>query len=147
MEHSPSSDNPIVLLNPAANRGKMDQYRALLHRRLDAEPQAEYVETNRQGEAQELAMNAAKEGRSVIIVGGDGSVHEVVNGILRAGRRVPLGIVAAGSGNDYAWNTLKLPHDPAAAIERAFTGQLVNSDAGIVNEIGRASCRERVCGA
>jgi diacylglycerol kinase (ATP) len=78
-------------------------------------------------------MNAAKEGRSVIIVGGDGSVHEVVNGILRAGRRVPLGIVAAGSGNDYAWNTLKLPHDPAAAIDRAFTGQLVDSDAGIVN--------------
>ena len=133
MEHSSSSDNPMVILNPAANRGKMDQYRALLHRRLDAEPQAEYVETSRQGEAQELAMNAAKEGRSVIIVGGDGSVHEVVNGMLRAGRRVPLGIVAAGSGNDYAWNTLKLPHDPAAAVERAFTGQLVESDAGIVN--------------
>src|SRR5439155_9076442 len=133
MEHSPSSDNPIVILNPAANRGKMDQYRALLHQRLDAEPQAEYVETNRQGEAQELAMNAAKEGRSVIIVGGDGSVHEVVNGILATGRRVPLGIVAAGSGNDFAWNTLKLPHDPAAALERAFTGQLTDIDAGIVN--------------
>src|SRR3989441_4884944 len=133
MEHSPSSDNPMVILNPAANRGKMDQYRALLHRRLDVEPQAEYVETNRQGEAQELAMNAAKEGRSVIIVGGDGSVHEVVNGILRAGRRVPLEIVSAGSGNDYAWNTLKLPHDLAAAIERAFTGQLIDADAGIVN--------------
>src|SRR5260370_2523515 len=78
-------------------------------------------------------MNAAKEGRSVIIVGGDGSVHEVVNGMLAAGRRVPLGIVAAGSGNDFAWNTLKLPHDPAAAIERAFTGQLIDVDAGIVN--------------
>jgi len=97
MEHSPSSDNPIVILNPAANRGKMDQYRALLHRRLDAEPQAEYVETNRQGEAQELAMNAAKEGRAVIIVGGDGTVTEVVNGILGAGRRVLVGLVGGGS--------------------------------------------------
>lgn len=133
MEHPPPSDNSIVILNPAANRGRMDQYRALLRCRLDAEPQAEYVETTWQGEAQELAMNAAKEGRPVIIVGGDGSVHEVVNGMLRAGRRVPLGIVAAGSGNDYAWNTLKLPHEPAAAVERAFTGQLVESDAGIVN--------------
>jgi diacylglycerol kinase (ATP) len=71
--------------------------------------------------------------RPVIIVGGDGSVNEVVNGILAAGRRVPLGIVGAGSGNDYAWNTLKLPRDPAEAIERAFTGQLVDADAGIVN--------------
>ncbi len=111
----------------------MERHRALLRSRLASEPQAEYVETTRQGEAQERAMNAAKEGRPIIIVGGDGSVHEVVNGILRAGRRVPLGIVAAGSGNDYAWHTLKLPKDPAAAIERAFTGQLVDSDAGIVN--------------
>src|SRR5437588_11655784 len=116
MEHSPSSDNPIVILDPAANRGKMDQYRALLHRRLDAEPQAEYVETNRQGEAQELAMNAAKEGRSVIIVGGDGSAHKDVNGILRAGRLVLLGIVAAGSGNDFSWTTLILPNEPYAAV-------------------------------
>ncbi len=133
MDNSPSSDNPIVILNPTANRGNMARYRALLRSRLASEPQAEYVETTRQGEAQERAMNAAKEGRPIIIVGGDGSVHEVVNGVLRAGRRVPLGIVAAGSGNDYAWHTLKLPKDPAAAIERAFTGQLVDSDAGIVN--------------
>src|SRR5205085_10920768 len=111
----------------------MEQYRALIRRHVEQEPQAKYVETARQGEAQERAMDAAREGRPVIIVGGDGSVHEVVNGILAAGRRVPLGIVAAGSGNDYAWNTLKLPRDPAAAVERAFTGQLVNSDAGIVN--------------
>ncbi|TMC15485.1 MAG: diacylglycerol kinase family lipid kinase, partial [Chloroflexi bacterium] len=132
MDTSPSH-NPIVILNPTANRGNMQQHRALIRHRLEKEPQAEYVETTRQGEAQELARKAAEEGRPVIIVGGDGSVHEVVNGILSSSRRVPLGIVAAGSGNDYAWNTLKLPHDPAAAIERAFTGQLVNSDAGIVN--------------
>ena len=133
METSPPSHNPIVILNPAANRGNMQQHRALIRHRLEQEPQAEYVETTRPVEAEELARKAAGEGRPVIIVGGDGSVHEVVNGILSAGRRVPLGIVPAGSGNDYAWNTLKLPPDPAAAIERAFTGQLVNSDAGIVN--------------
>src|SRR3989440_10498141 len=132
MDTSPSH-NPIVILNPTANRGNMQQHRALIRHRLEQEPQAEYVETTRQGEAQGLARKAAEEGRPVIIVGGDGSVHEVVNGILSAGRRVPLGIVAAGSGNDFAWNTLKLPHDPVAAIEQALTGQLVDVDAGIVN--------------
>ena len=133
METSQSSGNPIVILNPAANRGNMGQYRTLLRQRLQQEPRAEYVETTRPGEAQERAQQAAQDGRPVIVVGGDGSVHEVVNGLLKAGRRVPLGIVAAGSGNDYAWNTLKLPHDPVGAIERAFTGRLVDSDAGIVN--------------
>src|SRR5205085_2162432 len=67
------------------------------------------------------------------IVGGDGSVHEAVNGILSSGMRVPLGIVAAGTGNDFAWNTLKLPRVPIDAIEKAFNGQLIEVDAGIVN--------------
>ncbi len=136
METSESDSNPIVILNPTANRGNMNVYRALIRSRLSGEQgtqPTEYVETTRAGEAQERAMLAAKEGRPVIIVGGDGSLHEAVNGILSSGRRVPLGVVPAGSGNDYAWNTLKLPRDPAAVVERAFNGQLVDSDAGIVN--------------
>lgn len=134
METSPFSENPIVILNPSANRGNMAQHRTLIRSRLDQEQGAEYVETTRCGEAQERAMHAAKEGRPVIVVGGDGSVHEVANGILAAGRRVPLGIVPAGSGNDFAWHTLKLPRNPAAAAECAFTGQLVDVDAGMVND-------------
>src|SRR6185312_8515790 len=134
MELSESQGNPLVILNPTANRGNMSIYRTLLRSYIEQE-QAEYVETRRQGEAQERAMQAAKEGRSVIIVGGDGSLNEVVNGILAAGRRVPLGIVGAGSGNDYAWNTLNLPQEPSAAIERAFHGHLISADAGIVNGV------------
>lgn len=132
MDAAQFSGQPLVILNPAANRGNMHGYRALVQRRAEEEG-AEYVETRLQGEAKERAMQAAGENRPVIIVGGDGSVHEVVNGILASGRRVPLGIVAAGSGNDFAWNTLKLPHDPALAIERAFAGQTVEVDAGRVN--------------
>lgn len=129
-----NSSNPLVILNPTANRSNMRHYRTLIRSRLEQERDAgEYVETTRRGEAKERAYHAAKEGRSIIIVGGDGSLHEVANGILEAGRRVPLGIVAAGSGNDFAWNTLKLPHDPAEAIEKAFAGRLVDADAGIVN--------------
>jgi diacylglycerol kinase (ATP) len=132
METSASEDSPLVILNPAANCGEMARYREMVRGRTQRE-RAEYVETTRRGEARDLARRAAEAGRPVVIVGGDGSIHEVVNGILSSGRRVPLGIVAAGSGNDYAWNTLRLPHDPAEAIERAFTGRLVDVDAGIVN--------------
>lgn len=130
---SSSSGNPLVILNPAANRGKMDGHRALVRSRAQQEG-AEYVETTRRGEVKELGRNAAKEGRSIVVVGGDGSVHEVVNGILAAGKRVPLGIVGSGSGNDFAWNTLKLPRDPETALERAFHGQLVEVDAGRAND-------------
>jgi diacylglycerol kinase (ATP) len=132
MEAPEARRYPLVILNPAANRGKMDRYREAVRRRVERE-HAEYVETTRRGEAKELTRRAAEEGRPVVIVGGDGSIHEAVNGMLSAGSRVPLGVVAAGSGNDYAWNTLGLPHDPAAAIERAFTGQGIAVDVGLVN--------------
>jgi diacylglycerol kinase (ATP) len=132
MDTLPSFGNPLVILNPAANRGKMDKHRAIVRKRAERE-QAAYVETTKQGEAKELARIAGKEGRPVIIVGGDGSVHEAVNGILSSGGRVPLGIVGAGNGNDFAWNTLKLPRDPTHAIEKAFHGQLIEVDAGVVN--------------
>ena len=132
METPQSSANPLVILNPAANRGKMGRHREAVRVRA-ARESAEYVETSGPGQAKELAFTAAKEGRPVVIIGGDGSVHEAVNGILSSRRRVPLGIIAAGSGNDFAWNTLKLPRDPVAAIERAFGGRLVAVDAGTVN--------------
>ncbi len=128
----PFFGNPLVILNPAANRGKMDKYRTLVLDRVKLE-QARYVETTKQGEAKELAMIAAKQGSPVIIVGGDGSVREVVNGILNSGSRVPIGIVGVGSGNDFAWNTLKLPRNPTDSIEKAFNGQLIEVDAGTVN--------------
>ncbi|MBV9616208.1 MAG: diacylglycerol kinase family lipid kinase [Ktedonobacteraceae bacterium] len=132
METAKSSAHPLVILNPFANRGKIHSYRALLRPYLEQE-QAEYIETGRSGEARNLAIRAADEGRAVIIVGGDGSIHEVANGILSTGKRVPLGIIPAGSGNDYAWHALKLPRDPADALERAFHGRLIEMDAGRVN--------------
>src|SRR2546421_10357150 len=106
MESSSTSGNQLVILNPTANRGNMEQHRALLRSRLEQEPQAEYVETTRRGEAEERAMHAAKEGRPIMVVGGDGSVHEVVNGILSAGGCVSIGILDVGLGNDYACQTL-----------------------------------------
>lgn len=132
MESSSLARGPLVVLNPAANRGKMQRYRELARERAQAE-RAEYVETGQAGEAEKRARQAASEGRPVIVVGGDGTIHEVVNGLLASGRRVPLGIVAAGSGNDFAWNTLRLPHDPAEALERAFYGTEIDIDAGQVN--------------
>jgi diacylglycerol kinase (ATP) len=132
MDSSLAASSLLVVLNPAANRGKALHYRELARKKA-AEEGAEYIETSRAGEAEERARQAANEGSAVIVVGGDGSIHEVVNGLLAAEKRVPLGIVAAGSGNDFAWNTLHLPHDPVEAFERAFHGALINIDAGRVN--------------
>jgi diacylglycerol kinase (ATP) len=132
METSEPANHPLVLFNPVANRGNMAAHRAVMQSRLAGE-QVEYVETGMAGEARERAMQAARAGRAIIVVGGDGTVNEVVNGILSAGRRVPLGIVPAGSGNDFACNTLGLARDPLVALERALYGDVIEIDVGTVN--------------
>lgn len=98
-----------VIVNPVARGGAAKAARAELerelgrrgiaHRRLDSE----YA-----GHATELAFQAARSGASLVVaVGGDGTVHEVANGLLRAqaGPAAPttaLAVVPCGTGNDFA---------------------------------------------
>jgi diacylglycerol kinase (ATP) len=133
MQPLSSAAPPLVLLNPAANRGRMEAWRQVIRPRAEAEG-AEYYETRQRGDARDRARAAAATGRAVVIVGGDGSINEVVNGLLAVEPRVPLGIVPAGSGNDFACNTLGLPRDVAHAFEIALHGTPVAVDAGRANE-------------
>ncbi|MFB6376144.1 MAG: diacylglycerol kinase family protein, partial [Bradymonadaceae bacterium] len=54
----------------------------------------------------------------LVVVGGDGTIHEVVNGLREKQAPVTLGIIPAGTGNDTA-RSLNLPLDPADALEVA----------------------------
>jgi diacylglycerol kinase (ATP) len=127
-----SSEPPLVILNPAGNRGRSARLRVPLEKAL-AGGLGELALTSAPGEGQRIAEKAARAGRSIIAVGGDGTLSEVANGILASGQRVPLGIVPAGSGNDYACQTLKLPRDPLQALEIALHATPTPMDAGAVN--------------
>jgi diacylglycerol kinase (ATP) len=72
------------------------------------------------GHATELARSAVAEGRKLIVaVGGDGTIHEVVNGLMAGAgdgpRDVALGVVAAGTGSDFI-RTFGIPAMPAHAV-------------------------------
>lgn len=92
-----------VIYNPAAGRGRAE-------RLLKALPpaQARGVElrpTARAGHAEELARQAADEGfAKVVAAGGDGTVHEVANGVLRSERDAVFGVWPLGSANDFAFS-------------------------------------------
>jgi diacylglycerol kinase (ATP) len=128
-----SAEPPLVILNPAGNRGRGARLRAPLAKAL-AGGRGELALTDAPGAAEKLAAEAARRGRAIIAVGGDGTLSEVAGGILASGRRVPLGIVPAGSGNDYACETLRLPRDPLKALEIALHGAPTPMDAGQVND-------------
>ena len=129
----PTSGTPIVILNPASDRGRTRLLRPKLERALLG-GRGELVLTDGKRAAEKLAAKAALEGRGVVAVGGDGTITEAASGILATGRTVPFGIVPAGSGNDYAYVTLGLPHDPLQALEIALDAPTRAMDAGQVNE-------------
>jgi diacylglycerol kinase family enzyme len=71
--------------------------------------------TQYRGHARELA--AAARGDLVIVLGGDGSINEVVNGVMSRPGKPPIAVIPGGGGNVFA-RALGLPVDAAAAISR-----------------------------
>lgn len=94
----------------------------------------ELVRTAYPNHARELAAAAAQENRysAVVAAGGDGTINEVVNGLL--GSATPLGLIPIGTGNDLV-KLLDLPPDqPQVAAQRLRDGRIRPVDIGIANE-------------
>lgn len=107
-------DAPIVIINPSAGGGRAAQSVGWIRDLLTARPGTRLEMTRRRGDAERLSSNAGRDGHDrIIAVGGDGTIAEVVNGLMAGGAEVELGIVPAGSGNDLA-RSLGLPRDPVA---------------------------------
>jgi diacylglycerol kinase (ATP) len=109
------SQSPLAIINPKSGGGKTAGTIAELRRVMEnALGKVDVALTERPRHATEIARDAAKDGReTIIVVGGDGSIHEAVNGLMLArdagatGTR--LGIVGQGTGGDFR-KTLGLEH-------------------------------------
>lgn len=123
-----------IILNPAAARGAARRAEDPVCRAFRAQGWAvDVVRTERPGHGADLARQAAANGaRHVVAVGGDGTVHEVANGLLGAGGTAALGVVPIGSGNDFAKLVGVYRHDPARAVARLVTATPHRFDVGRV---------------
>ena len=118
----------VVIAHPGAGRGAFSRVWPAMAAELDARGLPYDVRlTTRAMEAAELAHAAAEAGTPLVLaVGGDGTLHEVVNGLLHDdGSGIPrpadalpiLGLLPAGRGSDYA-RGLGIPRDPAILADR-----------------------------
>ncbi len=116
------SNGPLIVVNPVAGSGRALGMVGWIRERLELRPDIDLRVTTRSGEAEEMAAAAMREGRErVVAVGGDGTVQEVLNGLLAGGGQPALGVVPVGTGNDLA-RSLGLPSDPAKAWTAAIGG-------------------------
>jgi diacylglycerol kinase family enzyme len=107
----------LLVVNPNATTTS-ERRRDVLVRALQSEVDLKVAQTTRRGHAAELAHRAATDGFGVVVaLGGDGTVNEVVNGLLTdgPGADVPaLAVVPGGSTNVFA-RAIGLPQDPIDA--------------------------------
>lgn len=119
--------------------GKDDPDEALaeaLERAAEAGYTVTVRETAEEGDARRFAREAAESGvRTVIAGGGDGTLHEVVAGLVTANADAApaLGILPLGTANDFA-TTLGVPDDLTEALAFALTGPVHEVDVGWVGD-------------
>lgn len=96
-------ERQLVILNPRAGRMQAGRRLGELLPLLESDGvTAELLETKAAGEARAAVASRAGEFRRVVCIGGDGTLNEVLSGMLEAGQNVPIGYIAAGSTNDFA---------------------------------------------
>lgn len=127
-----------VILNPYANRwGAKSKAPAVQAALQAAGLQSDMMMTIKPKQATYEAMLAVSAGYDAVIsAGGDGTLNEVVNGLILAagdGPTIPLGVLPIGTGNDFN-DMAGLPRDLEAAVKVFAAGRTRQVDAGRVND-------------
>ncbi len=127
----------VYLINPISGTAKKEGIKALIEKETtDRNIPFEIVSTNATGNYDFLKekINAEKI-TDVIMVGGDGTVNQLVNSLHQM--PVNFGIIPVGSGNGLA-RAANIPMKPKEAIDLLFTGKVKSTDAFLIN--GQFSC-------
>ena len=119
-----------LIINPSANLGRARQAAEELRPLVEQLGSADWEWTTRPAQAIEMAYQAAQAGYELVIAGGgDGTAHEVLNGLMRVPEqsRPVLGVLPLGSGNDFSYG-IGIKSQPAEALHQAFHGEPARID-------------------
>ena len=124
-----------LIINPHAGRNRGRRYaRRLRHLLGESGFRFQASFSRQRGDVEKQVLEACRSGcRHVVVAGGDGTMHEAANGVLRAGTDTAIGLIPLGTGNDFA-KAVGLPLDWREACERvvglARAGRYRKVDAG-----------------
>ncbi|MDR6225790.1 diacylglycerol kinase [Desmospora profundinema] len=122
-----------LIYNPTAGKEGIERQLPRILQRLEEKGlETSCHATRHPGDASHAAAEAVKRGFDIVIAaGGDGTIHEVVNGLAPFSSRPQLGIIPSGTSNDLA-RALHLPRDMVAACEVIGEGRACPMDVGRV---------------
>jgi diacylglycerol kinase (ATP) len=123
-----------LILNPMADMGNAWKVARDMHPIIADYGSGDWSGTVYPGHATELARQAGEQGYDLVVaVGGDGTVHEIINGLMQVPeeKRPVLAVVPVGSGNDFA-HAVGIPTDPFEALKLALHGKPGKVDIGLL---------------
>lgn len=126
-------DEIALLINPTAGRGRVTEVsRAAVGHLRESGIRVREITGRDPSEARELARRAVEDGvEALVACGGDGLVNIALQVIAEA--PTPLGVIPAGTGNDFA-RALGIPRDPVDAARLVCRGSIRTIDAGRVDD-------------
>lgn len=126
-----------VILNPYANRWQAGRKVELVQQAFTAVSLSPTIfQTTTPGQATAVARQAATQYDAVVAAGGDGTINEVINGLIQAaadGPTIPFGVMPIGTANDLS-DTTNIPRDLQQAAQLIANGRVRPIDAARVND-------------
>lgn len=122
----------LVIVNPKAGRIRVrSQVLDLTKLSISGISPTMYA-TSKRGDATLFAERLAENFDMVICRGGDGTFNEVINGLMKLQRKIPVGYIPSGTTNDLA-KALNIPNNTKKAIEKIIRGKTLPHDVGLFN--------------
>ncbi len=123
------------IINPVAGNGYAGDYADTVRAKIkEYDVVADLVFTERRGHATELAAQLADAGAThIIAVGGDGTINETARGVMER-KNITLGVVSAGSGNDFATVLGFSEHFSETDWQTLFQQHVIQMDVGKCND-------------
>lgn len=123
----------LFVYNPHSGKAQIKgQLSEIVDTMVKADYEVVIYPTQSQGDAIQKVESEAEK-YDLVVCGGDGTLDEVVTGIMNCAEKVPLGYIPAGSTNDFA-NSLGIPKDMVKAAHAAVHGKPFASDIGAFNQ-------------
>ena len=125
--------NLLFIYNPKAGKGNIGNH---LDAVVDTFTKAGYkvtiYPTQCRGDGEVIARDWAKDYDRIVCAGGDGTLDEIVTGLMTSGVKIPIGYLPTGSTNDFA-RSLGIPRTAKRAAQRAVTDNIFKCDLGKFN--------------
>jgi YegS/Rv2252/BmrU family lipid kinase len=126
--------NVLLIINSVAGRKKANRKMYQIVSTLcENNCKTTIFTTTKRGEATELVIQYGSDYDKIICAGGDGTLNEVISGLVCLKKKIPLGYIPTGTTNDLA-NSLGLPTKYHLAINTAMGRQIQSHDIGAFNK-------------